>query len=161
MRITCPKCNADFALPPSQMETSAEASACPFCGSEYRVEYPEEAADPKIVFGPKGSRPKRICIECSKEFESNDQDVIPICPTCKGIRHLKAEHKIDQAPWKLLKAGKIMEIPNDQMIMEWILEGAIVEEEAACEARQVGEADGAQKTGEQHRAVHQQSLEHT
>jgi tetratricopeptide (TPR) repeat protein len=125
MRITCPKCNSDFVLSSSQMDSTDLLSNCPFCDNEYRVIWQEDSSHPQVYFGTVSSRPKRICIECSKQFLSNDMTVIPICPECKSRRQV-LESQSQKKIWKLSKGGRVIPLHSEKEVNEWIMQAAIL-----------------------------------
>ncbi len=123
MRITCTNCNSDFVLPPTQLDPGGMSSSCPFCNTVFKI-FPGENEVPKIQFDADVRRKLRVCIECSRDFEAEESEVVPICPECKH-KDVSAPPP-DKGPWKLSKLGRLIELESDDMVREWIQQGAIL-----------------------------------
>ncbi|MFH1017899.1 MAG: tetratricopeptide repeat protein [Pseudomonadota bacterium] len=123
MRITCPSCDSDFVLAPMDAEPSDKCSSCPFCHAVFQI-VTNEKGEPTARFAAHVQRKLRVCIECSREFEADEGEVIPICPRCK---HRKTSAPpLHKGPWKLSKIGRLLDLESEEMVREWIQQGAIL-----------------------------------
>lgn len=84
----------------------------------------EPSSPPEIVFEGK-KLGQRTCINCSKEFNSDVSEVIPVCPKCRGVRAKKSNGPIKRA-WTVYRGGRAIELESDVVVRQQIRQGEIL-----------------------------------
>ncbi len=123
MHTICPKCQSDFEVVEDLIQQDRIFGRCPFCDTKYTFLSEEFAhGGPRVVFDEERVQ-KRVCIQCSREFESIEQDAVPICPLCKG--ETKKETKPLRRKWQVIRSGRSIDYESEAEIKEAIAHGEI------------------------------------
>ena len=129
MRITCGECSADFILPPDQINPNGSQSNCPFCQTSFKLLPSDSLGHQSVVFDsvvPKGKI--RTCINCAREFESTDDEVIPVCPTCR-TEEKRSEVAKARPKWRIESGGRTFEVETEGILRDWIRQGLVLPED--------------------------------
>ena len=125
LRITCGSCNSDFAFSPEEIGEDGVRSKCPFCNASFHVAAGQDG-EPEIITFIDQKKNLRVCIECSKEFDGDSQEAIPVCPECKGTKTGPTEsQKEEHGLWKVVKDGRVIEIESQATVRELIRLGTV------------------------------------